>query len=108
MTTRTQIGCLDTELRRAWILDVVDAMTIGADRHIGVILLDQRRTMNTVFILSIDVGMAMAARCRNFRARLGWRLNVMRAVTIGANGRFGIAAGSRPGMHAILRQSVIG
>ena len=48
-------GDFDPEVSRAWVLDVMDAVTIGADRDIGVIFLDQGAAVDAGLILLVDI-----------------------------------------------------
>ena len=55
MAPGAQVGRIYPEKSGARVLDVVDAVTIGTDRGIRVIFLDQRAAMDTGFILLINL-----------------------------------------------------
>ena len=65
MATGAQVRRFDPEESRAWVLDVMDAVTICTDRDIGVIFLDQGAAMDARFILLIDLIVALSAGSRN-------------------------------------------
>ena len=108
VATRAQFRRLNAELRSAGILNVVDAVAIGADRHIGIVLFDQRLAMHAVLVDIVDILMALAARLGNARARLSGRLYIMRTVAIRADRRIEIAGCRRFRVHTIHRLVVVG
>ncbi len=61
MAPGAQVGRIYPEESGARVLDVVDAVTIGADRDIRVIFLDQRAAVDAGLVLLVDLVVALPA-----------------------------------------------
>ena len=108
MAARAEIGRIHAELGRTRILDVVDTVTIGADWDVWIVVLNQCDAVHAVFVIGKNLRVALAACLRDMGTWLIRFLNIVRAVTIGANRRRLIARRSRLGMHAVQRLIIIG
>ena len=62
VTARAHFGALHSEGHACWILNVMHAVAICADRHILVVFIDQSGAMYALFVLRIDIGVTFAAR----------------------------------------------
>jgi len=88
---RANLRRFQAERVRRWIGNVVDAVTANTGRHVGIGLIEQRRAVHGRFVLIEDRAVAQAARLRNLGTRvIGWR-DVVRGMTIGADGGVAVA-----------------
>ena len=93
MTCGTRSAHIAGGHRRVWIvrcLDGVDSVAVGADRRLP-IAFRQRRTVNALNVLALDVGVALAAGRWHIglgdrRLRVGPGQNVMGAVAVSTHG----------------------
>jgi len=79
----------------------VHPVTVGADRHVRVALLEESRTVDTFQVLLVNVIVAWGAGLRDTLARLVRICHGVSVVTIGAHRGFANAAGLGKSMHAV-------
>ena len=107
VTASAKFGCINLKLGGARVLNIMHAVAICAHRHIWVVLLDQGAAVYALLILIKDFGVALSAGLRNQDTWFIYWLDIVCAVTIGADGRIQIAGSGSLGMHAVKGLVVI-
>jgi hypothetical protein len=106
MACGAQFRFSDAELFCAWILNVVNAMAICADRNI-LVALHQCSTMYALLVLEKYFFVALPTGLGYMGTRLVWYLDIMGTMTVGTDGCIQVASLRDLGVHAIQGKRVI-